>query len=312
MMKSTIDRIARAVSASIGFIGSDCRLVVLPEYFLTGFPMGDPIEAWAEKAALEIDGAEYEQLGGIAQENRVYLAGNAYEADTNFPGFYFQTSFVIDPGGKVILRYRRLNSMFTPTPHDLWDRYVDIYGLEGVFPVARTEVGNLAAIASEEIMFPEVARCLTMRGAEVFLHSTSEAAGPQSPKDAAKVVRAVENAAYVVSANTAGIDEIDIPRSSTDGGSKIVDYRGLVLTEAGPGESMAAFAEIDIDALRRFRRRPGISNLVSRQRFEAYADSYGKASFYPPNTMLGGVPKRAHFLETQSKAIERLAKEGLI
>ena len=50
--------------------------------------------------------------------------------------------------------------MYAPTPHDVFSRYLDIYGLEGVFPVARTEIGNLAAIASEEILYPEIARSL--------------------------------------------------------------------------------------------------------------------------------------------------------
>jgi predicted amidohydrolase len=312
IMRDSIDRIGQQIAASLKFIGPDCRLVVLPEYFLTGFPMGDTIEAWLDKAALEIDGPEYKQLGRIAQDSQVFIAGNAYEADENFPSLYFQTSFLLDPSGEVVLRYRRLNSLMTPTPHDVWDKYLETYGLDGVFPVARTEIGNLAAVASDEILFPEVARCFAMRGAEVLLHSSSEAAATETPKDTAKLSRAVENSVYVVSSNSAGIEDIDIPVSSTDGGSKIIDHRGLVLTQTGPGESMAAYAEIDLDALRRFRRRPGMTNLLSRQRFEAYAESYSKASSYPPNTLLNGVPDRAHFLRTQTEVIARLAEKEVI
>jgi predicted amidohydrolase len=67
-------------------------------------------------------------------------------------------------------------------------------------------------------------------------------------KDAAKISRAVENMAYVVSANTAGIANIPIPIASADGGSKIIDHRGIALAEAGVGENMTAFAEIDLAA----------------------------------------------------------------
>jgi hypothetical protein len=67
-------------------------------------------------------------------DQKLFLAGNAYELDRHFPGLYFQTSFVIAPSGDVVLRYRRLNSMFAPTPHDVWSKYLDIYGLDGVFP----------------------------------------------------------------------------------------------------------------------------------------------------------------------------------
>jgi predicted amidohydrolase len=313
IIKKSIERISRQISGSIAFVGFDTKLIVLPEYFLTGFPMGESIEEWREKACLELDGEIYESLGKIASERKIFLSGNAYELDKNFPELYFQTSFIIAPSGDVVLRYRRLNSMFAPTPHDVWDKYLDVYGLEGVFPVAKTEIGNLAAIASEEIMYPEILRCLAMRGAEVFLHNTSEVFGSDRlPKNAAKICRAVENSAYVVSSNSAGIADCAIPENSTDGGSKIIDYRGIVLTETAQGESMAAFSEIDLDALRRFRRRPGLINITSRQRFELYAESYAKNSFYPPNTLHENDATRAHFVNTQKSVIEKLEKEEII
>ncbi len=312
-MTASLDRLERQIKASKGFIGQDLRLVVLPEYFLTGFPMGESADAWADKAALEIDGPEYERLGAIAQATGTFIAGNAYELDPNFPGLYFQACFVVSPTGAVVLRYRRLNSMFAPTPHDIWSRYLDVYGLDGVFPVARTEIGNLAAVASEEILYPEIARCHAMRGAEIFLHSTSEVGSPAlTPKDVAKRARAFENMAYVVSANSAGIAGTAIPIASTDAMSKIVDPTGLVLAEAGYGESLAATAEIDLGALRRLRRRPGMANMLSRQRFELFARSYAGHSFYPADTLEGVKPSRQHFLDTQRAVIERLAKDGVI
>ena len=313
IIKQAVERLSKQIFASIAFVGQDVKLIVLPEYFLTGFPMGESIEEWRKKACLEIDGEIYELLGKIAQERKIYLSGNAYELDDNFPELYFQTSFIIAPNGDVVLRYRRLNSMFAPTPHDVWDKYLDIYGLEKVFPVADTEIGRLAACASEEILYPELVRCLAMRGAEVVCHNTSEVFGSDRlPKNAAKICRAVENSAYVVSSNSAGIADCAIPENSTDGGSRIIDYRGIVLSEAAQGESMAAFAEIDLDALRRFRRRPGLMNITSRQRFELYAESYAKNSFYPPNTLIEEKAERMHFIQTQKNVIEKLEKDGTI
>jgi predicted amidohydrolase len=317
-MAASIERIGRQVRAAKGFLGPDVRLVVLPEYFLTGYPLGESLPAWAAKAALAPEGHEYEALARIAQDNAVHLAGNAYETDGAFPGIYVQASFVIDPAGATVLRYRRLVSMFAPTPHDVWDRYLDLYGLEGVFPVASTAIGRLAAIASEEILYPEIARALALRGAEVFLHSTSEVGSPRlTPKDIAKRARALENLAYVVSANSAGFIDSDLPANSTDGMSKIVDFLGEVRAEAGYGESSVACAEIDLAALRRFRRRPGMGNLLSRQRLELFAAVYGGAPVYPANTLLDAngavvVPERSHFLETQRRVIERLAGLGLV
>ncbi|MEO0998937.1 MAG: nitrilase-related carbon-nitrogen hydrolase, partial [Pseudomonadota bacterium] len=206
-----------------------------------------------------------------------------------------------------------------PVPqHDVWDRYLELYGMDAVFPVVETELGRLAAVASEEILYPEISRALALKGAEVIAHSTSEVGSPQlTPKDVAKRARAFENSVYVVSANTAGVADVSIAGRSTDGMSKIVDYNGQVLTEAGYGESIVAGAEIDIESLRRTRRRPGMSNTLSRQRTELFADVYGATSVYPANTLLapdGSVkyPDRSHFIETQRATIARLIDDDLI
>lgn len=127
---------------------------------------------------------------------------------------------------------------------------------------------------------------MALRGAEVFLHSTSEPGSPDlTPKDVAKRARAYENMAWVVSANSAGILNTDFPAQSTDGMSKVIDHRGQVRAEAGFGESMVANAEIDIAAVRRARAKPNMTNLLSRQRLELFSALY-TGSVYPANSML--------------------------
>ncbi len=182
-----------------------------------------------------------------------------------------------------------------------------------MFPVASTTIGRLAAVASEEILYPEVTRCLAMRGAEVIVHSTCEVGSPRlTPKGIARRARAIENLVYVVSCNTAGMEGLDLPERLGRRRLVIVDYQGQVLAEAGYGESVVANAEIDLEALRRFRRRPGMENLLSRQRFEAYAESYRQHSHYPANSLADGFSGRRQFTDTQAETIERLAKLGLI
>ncbi len=320
-MGRTIEQLDKLIRGSKLFINSfsglETKLVVLPEYFLTGFPMGEPIQAWASRACISLDGEECDRLSKVAQDNGVFLSGNAYELDDNFPEIYFQTSFIIAPNGNVILRYRRLVSMYSPTPHDLLDRYVELYGDDSLFPVVNTEIGNLAAIASEEILFPEIARALALRGAEIICHSSSEVGSPLlTPKQVARRARAYENMTYIVSANTAGITGIDIPASSTDGGSMILDYTGKVLAESDTGESMCANAEIDICALRSARSRPGMVNMLARQRLELFASTYSNKHVYPANNMLGEdgvtVPDRQHFETTMKTTIARLLEQGII
>ncbi|QYU68355.1 hypothetical protein J4558_26700 [Leptolyngbya sp. 15MV] len=218
-----------------------------------------------------------------------------------------------------MLRYRRLISMFAPSPHDVWDAYLDRYGLDGVFPVARTEIGNLGAIASEEVLYPEIARALALRGAEVFVHSSSEVGSPLATnKDVAKQARAFENMAYLVSANTAGISGTTLPLNSAEGNSSVIDYRGKVIAESNDGETFTAFANIDLGALRTARRTPAMTHYLARQRPHLFAAAYAAAAanFHRPNGMIDGgaakVPGRDYFRRAQEAVIARLDKAGII
>jgi predicted amidohydrolase len=319
-MRDTIDYVGGQIRGSRGFIrtfsGEDARLVVLPEYFLTSFPLGESIPGWIARGCVAPDGPEYDALSQIAQDNGIYLSGNLYETDSHFPELYFQTSFILSDSGEPVLRYRRLVSMFAPTPHDVLDRYLDVYGAEALFPVVDTPLGRLACVASEEILYPEITRCLALRGAEVICHSSSEVTSPlATPKNIAKQARAYENMLYVVSANSACINDLPFPKDSTAGHSQVVDYKGQVLAEAATGESMCGNAHIDIEGLRRARRRPAMTNTLARQRLDLFAATYA-GTVYPPNNMLEEgevvVPERSHFLSTQQAVINRLVERGLI
>lgn len=301
------------------YAGDPVKLAVLPEYLFTSYPGRISIPDFAAKIGWDADGAEYEALGKVAQNLGIFIAGNAYERDAHFPDFYFQTSFVVGPNGDTVLRYRRLLSMFAPSPHDVWDAYLDQYGLDGVFPVAETEIGRLAAIASEEILYPEIARVLAMRGAEVFAHSSSEIGSPlATPKDIAKQARAFENMAYVVSANTAGISGAGLPHASADGNSRVVDYKGKLMAQSLSGETFTAFGTIDLAALRKARRTPAMINSLARQRPELFAQAYAASAeaFHHANGMMqDGVPRvpdRDYFKRAQEAVIARLEKAGVI
>lgn len=299
------------------FSGDRIRLVVLPEYFMTGFPMGENVKAWQEKACIDQAGPEYDALARLAQKHGVFLSGNAYELDKKFPELYFQTSFIISDTGQVVLRYRRLISMFEPTPHDVLDAYLDVYGPDSLFPVAETELGRLACVASEEILYPEITRAHALRGAEVICHSGSEIGSPRSaPKNIAKQARAFENMVFIVSANSAGIIGNPIPSQLTDGHSQVVDYRGNVLAEAGQGETMDGYAQVNVSAMRRARAKTSMTNTMARLRLGVFRQAYNLEPVYPKNTLLvkGAVktPGRDHYLDTQQAVIDSLIERGII
>lgn len=307
-MMASISRIAGQIAATKGFLrsfnGTELKLVVLPEYVLTGFPLRESREEWKAKAAIDPDGPEETALAAMAERFGVHLCANVYETDPAFPNLYFQANLVFSPSGETILRYRRMISLYTPTPYDVWTRFLDTYGYDAVFPVAETEIGTLGTIASEEILYPEIARMLAMKGAELLLHPTSEIGAPGlTAKDIAKRARAIESMAYVVSANTAAITGTPIPAASTDAMSKIVDWTGHVLAEAESGESLNANAVIDLPALRAARQRTGMANILSRQPYAAYAPAYAGAEAAPPDAMDDGEMDEASEVIARQRAV---------
>ena len=316
-MAASIGRIRGEIAGSIAFIGPDVKLVVLPEYALTGFPMRESAGDWRAKAAIDADGPEFEAMAKLASDFGIHLAWNGYETDPHFPELYFQACVLIDPAGVQLLRYRRLISMYAPSPYDVLEPYLDAYGEDALFPVAETALGRISAIASEEILYPEIARLHAVKGAEVFVHSSSEVSSPQAtPKNIAKQARAIENLAYVVSANSGGMTGTPIPQASADRGSKIVDPRGLIIAEAATGPSMCAYGEVDIGQVRRLRRKTAMGNLLARQPMALYASHYAKADIHPEGSLLqnGDVttPDKSFYRERQSAVIETLAKRGII
>lgn len=317
MVGRSLDRWESFVRAAVGRgggSGGPRQLVLFPEFALTGFPMGESAAEWIEKACIEIPGPETERLQKMAQKYDCWIGANAYERDPQWPGRYFNCCFLIDRIGNVVLKYKRVNTVNAPSPHDFMDRYLDHYGLEGAFPVARTELGNLGMIPCGEIMYPEACRVLMFRGAEVILHPTSDlGAGDTVAWESAKKVRASENMVYLVSSNSGGMVGAP-PNANNMGHSKIIDYDGRVLTDSGgPGESLRASALIDVQQLRWVRQQVGPLNRVARQRTEMYLRAYQEAHFYPPNSFVDEpMGSKAKISGIMRDTMKRLADTGVI
>jgi predicted amidohydrolase len=317
-MSATMARVSSQISAAKGFLkgfnGYDLKLVVLPEYWMTSFPLGETREQWQAKAAINMDGPDADAIAAIAQKHGLFLCSNHYENDPHFPDLYFQANVIYGPNGNVVLRYRRMISLYTPSPYDVWDRYLEAYGMDAVFPVATTEIGTLGTVASEEILYPEIARMCVLKGAEVLLHPTSEVGSPNlTPKHISKMARAVENIAYVVSANSAGIYGTPVAANSTDGMSIVLDNYGRTLAEAGTGETFNANAVLDISALRETRRKTGMTNTLSRLPMAAFASAYSGTTLSPANkTPDGKMIERGEVLARQRGVIDAMVARGVL
>lgn len=231
------------------------------------------------ESSVMVPGPETDRIAEKAKEWNVYVSGSFHEKDPEFPEYYFNAAFIINPQGKLILKYRKINpwipSELSTSPHDILDKYHD-----PLFPVVKTEIGNLGCYVCFDQFFPEPARQLAYNGAEILLKPTIFPPSPleliHDPYDWYMIVnrmRSIENMVYGVNCNGAQW-----------GKSMIVDYMGRVMAEASKGREEAIGAVIDVDELREYRKKAKLHNLLQQLRTECY--TYLDNEVWPANKPL--------------------------
>lgn len=271
------------------------KLVVYPEFCLTGVP--EATEGRKGRRLVDYQMAstpipsEYTDLWATkAVEHGVYMVANTFESDESWPERVFNCSFVIDPKGKIVLKYRKLNDVAgrisNTNPPDIYSEYVKKYGEDAFFPVINTPIGKLACMTCYDVHFPEVARIFAMRGAEVIAMPTGEAYSFGPDMEMMRRVRAFENSVYLVSANHGDTIGSTRPINQQWGHSEIIDYKGRILQViAGPGEAVNS-AQIDLEALRSFKRTAHSNNLLPQVKVQFYSKFYSKFDFWPLDAYL--------------------------
>jgi formamidase len=257
------------------------KLTVLPENILRHeFDTKDPSQTQRDRveSAVNIPGPETDRLAEKAKQYKTYISASIHERDLEFPD-YFNTAFIMNPRGRIILKYRKINPWvpieLSTSPHDVLESYS-----APLFPVVETELGNLACYVCYDQFFPEVARQLAFNGAEVLIKPTIFPPYPQElmfdPYDWYTLVnrmRSIENMVYGINANGAKY-----------GNSMIVDYLGRTLALAARGRSMTIGAVVDVEEQREYRRRTKLHNMLQQLRTECY--TYLNESMWPANKPL--------------------------
>ena len=185
-----------------------------------------------------------------------------------------------------------------------------------MFPVADTDIGRLGCLTCTDVVFPEMARCLALRGAEVLIHPTAEPYAPEGEAwDVLRRARAYENLCYFLSVNAGAFVGSNRPTGGYRGMTQVIDYMGHVQSAANaPGEAVVT-GTVDIDNLRWERTRMADSghvwNFLVELRSDMYAPVYAKAKRWPNDGWSDR--KLQDTVETRAEArkiIERLVREG--
>lgn len=216
---------------------SSSDLILLPEMWPSGFFCFDRYPVDAEP----IDGPVVQAFRKKAAAIRRYiLMGSFVERAADE---LFNTSLLIDSQGRVAAVYRKIHLFgYQSSERDLLTR-----GREVV--VTDTPWGRVGLATCYDLRFPEQFRKMVDLGAVAFLVVSAWPAARLEPWVIFNRVRAMENQAFLVSSNCAGLDA----GSRYAGNSMVVDPMGNVLARGGDRECLITHA-IDIDQVASVRK----------------------------------------------------------
>jgi predicted amidohydrolase len=272
-----------------------------PDYLLAGvdFPEGEEIDA----------------IGKIAQRYNCYLEFGCYAKLEDWPGHFVNMAAIIDPAGKVIYgRWKTRNlSAFSDlgtTVYDVLDEFTKRYGWDQVFPVCRTDIGNIALIP--EIGEPEMGRVYAMKGVEILIRymtlgaghwNTSPLIGPRGGNDNTFVIdmqgMCIDSGIYGVFVNNAVHLENGMMLDTGCGHSCIIDPEGRILIEASSPLETWADATIPLAA---YRKRHWIPRFPKELYAHAYDDYTPR---FPTNSYMEKQPQSLKELGQHYQAIAR-------
>ena len=219
--------------------GQKADFVIFPELALTGYNqelLGNKLVELALTPADE----PIQQLAQAAGQHNVYLVVGFIERRT-IPGVVYNSIVICGPDGSVLRTYAKShlfsneNLYFRPGPS---------------LNVLQVEQGVIGPMICMDIGYPEVARILSLQGAELLLAPSAWIKEDEDLWALHLRARALDNLAFVAGINRVG-DEGNL---HFIGQSMVVDPRGHVLTKLGGGEDILVHT-IDLDEINWARRR---------------------------------------------------------
>lgn len=309
-----VERICKHVRADKG--RADTHLFAFPEFSLHGYTFGVGVQDWL-RASISVPGPETDAISKAAQSAKAYVSFCTYEVIPEFPGRFFNTNVVIAPSGDIIHVYRKAYAMTAKTrPGDVYDRWVDLFGEDSLFPVVDTPFGKVGALIARDINWPETARTLALKGAEVIINplgaGRSSGAG-ETGQDWIRPVRAHENLTYIVCANIGPfVGEHRDVNAAGRTKSEIVDYKGAIIARAATEGESVTTASLDIEMLRQYRRQKNTNYLAQLQPY-LHVDVLASASLFPKNGWLHRpLEDLTENERVEQDVLERMNKGGLI
>lgn len=105
--------------------------------------------------------------GTVAKENHIVLVTSLFEKRA--PGLYHNTAVVFEKDGSIAGKYRK---MHIPDDPGFYEKFYFTPGDLGFEPI-QTSVGKLGVLVCWDQWYPEAARMMTLKGADLLIYPTA-------------------------------------------------------------------------------------------------------------------------------------------
>lgn len=211
--------------------------------------------------AESIPGPSTRFFGDIARSLEIVLVTSLFEKRT--PGLYHNTAVVFDTDGNIAGKYRK---MHIPDDPAYYEKFYFTPGDLGFEPI-QTSIGNLGVLVCWDQWYPEAARLMALKGADILIYPTAigwESSDTEDEKNRQRDAwiisqrgHAVANGLPVVSVNRTGYEPD--PSGQTGGirfwgSSFVAGPQGEFLAQASDSQEENLIVEIDLNRSENVRR----------------------------------------------------------
>ena len=221
-----------------------------------------------------IPGPSTEHYGKLAKQHNVVIVTSLFEKRAK--GLYHNTAVVLEKDGSIAGKYRK---MHIPDDPGYYEKYYFTPGDLGFEPI-KTSVGTLGVLVCWDQWYPEAARLMALKGADILLYPTAIGWDPNDDKDeqqrqlnawiTIQRSHAIANGLHVASCNRIGFESDPSSCSAGSqfwGNSFVCGPQGEFIAQADNESAQIIFADIDLDRTERTRR---IWPYLRDRRIDAY------------------------------------------
>ena len=243
--KAMIDKHVRMIDEAAK---KGVQILCMQELFYGPYFCAEQKTKWYALTEKIPDGPTIKLMQELAKKYSMVIIVPIYEVELT--GVYYNSAAVIDADGKYLGKYRK-----THIPHcdpGFWEKFYFKPGNLG-YPVFKTAYADIGVYICYDRHFPEGARILGLKGAEILFNPSATVAGlSEYLWELEQPAHAVANGYFVGAINRVGF-EAPWNMGEFYGKSYFCNPRGKIIAQAGRDKDEIVVADLNLDEIQEVR-----------------------------------------------------------